>query len=225
MWESIFLFFQILIVNIVLSGDNAVVIAMASKNLPAVQRTQAIWWGAFGAIGLRLILTLVAVSILGIPYIQAVGSILLMWIAVKLLIEDDSGRNIAVASSLGKAVRTIILADFIMSLDNVLAIAAMAKNDLAIIILGISLSIPLIIWGSNVVMKLLHRFPIFVFLGAGILGYTAGEMFTNDIKVAPYIDQYVPHWLIPIAGGVFVIIIGLIKKWINRKNIPHVTTR
>jgi YjbE family integral membrane protein len=225
MWESIFLFFQILIVNIVLSGDNAVVIAMASKNLPAAQRNQAIWWGAFGAIGLRLILTLIAVFVLSIPYIQAVGSIFLLWISIKLLIEDDGGKNVAEASSLGKAVRTIILADFIMSLDNVLAIAAMAKNDLAIIILGISLSIPLIIWGSSVVMKLLHRFPILVFLGAGILGYTAGEMFVSDIKMQPYIDGYVPHWIIPIAAGLIVIMIGIIKRWIGRNNTPHITAR
>lgn len=224
MWESLFLFFQIIIVNIVLSGDNAVVIAMASKNLPPVQRVQAIWWGAFGAIGLRLLLTLIAVSVLGIPYIQAIGSIFLLWIAIKLLIEDDGGKDIAVANSLSKAVRTIIVADLIMSLDNVLAIAAIAQNDLAIIILGISLSIPLIIWGSSVVMKLLHRFPILVFLGAGILGYTAGEMFVNDVKVEPYIANYVYHWIIPFISGILVIIIGIIRKWFSRNDESHITT-
>jgi YjbE family integral membrane protein len=224
MWEGIFLFFQIMIVNLVLSGDNAVVIAMASKNLPPAQRTQAVWWGAFGAIGLRLLLTLIAVSILGIPYIQAIGSIFLLWIAVKLLVEDEGNQNIVVANSLGKAVRTIIMADLIMSLDNVLAIAAMAQNDVAIIILGISLSIPLIIWGSSIVMTLLHRYPVLVFLGAGILGYTAGEMFVNDSKMEPFVSLYVPHWVVPIVTGLLVVAIGFVKKWFARNTSPHITS-
>lgn len=204
-----------MLINIVLSGDNAVVIALASKNLPLRQRKQAIWWGAFGAIGLRLILTLVAVSVLNIPYIQAGGSILLLWIAIKLLTDDDSHANIKEASTLGKAVWTIIVADFVMSLDNVLAIAAKGQGNMTVIILGIGLSIPIIIWGSSLVMNLLHKYPILVYIGAGVLGYTAGEMFVKDPKMIDlvlYHNEYL-HTVIPIATTIVVIGTGLVVKW------------
>lgn len=221
--DFIVLFLQILLINIVLSGDNAVVIAMASKNLPANQRKQAIWWGAAGAIGLRLILTLVAVVVLRVPYIQAAGSLLLLWIAIKLLIDDEGEANIKQASSLPKAVWTIIVADFIMSLDNVLAIAAAADGNIFVIILGIGLSIPIIIWGSTLVVKILHKYPILVYIGAGILGYTAGEMFVSDKKMhelfLPETSQL--HWIIPVATTLIVIVIGLSKKLVARRTVQH----
>jgi YjbE family integral membrane protein len=206
-----------MLINIVLSGDNAVVIALASKNLPIEQRRKAIWWGAFGAIALRLILTVVAVQLLELPYIQAGGSILLLWIAIKLLIDEEGEANVREASTLGKAIWTIILADFVMSLDNVLAIAAKANNDLLVIILGIGLSIPIIIWGSTMVMKLLHKYPIFVYLGAGILGYTAGEMFVSEDIVMEYFHYEALHWIIPIATTLIVLVAGAIKKIISNK--------
>lgn len=208
-----------MLINIVLSGDNAVVIALASKNLPIEQRKKAIWWGAFGAIALRLLLTVAAVQLLELPYIQAAGSILLLWIAIKLLIDDEGEANVREASTLGKAIWTIILADFVMSLDNVLAIAAKADNDLLVIILGIGLSVPIIIWGSTMVMKLLHKYPIFVFFGAAILGYTAGEMFVSEKIVMDYFDYEPLHWIIPVITTSLVIIAGLIKKVTSRKTI------
>lgn len=213
------LFLQIMLINIVLSGDNAVVIAMASKNLPVHQRRQAIWWGAAGAIGLRLILTLIAVLVLGIPYIQAAGSLLLLYIAIKLLIDDEGHANVKEASSLGKAIWTIIVADFVMSLDNVLAIAATAKNDLLVIILGIGLSVPIIIWGSTLVMKLLQKYPVLIYIGAAILGYTAGEMFVNDEEMHRLFlqDESPLHWIIPICTTVIVVMTGLGKKLTARR--------
>lgn len=214
--EWFLLFLQIMLINIVLSGDNAVVIALASKNLPVSQRKQAIWWGAFGAIGLRLVLTIVAVSVLQVAYIQAIGSLLLLYIAIKLLIDDSGETHVKEASTLGKAIWTIILADFVMSLDNVLAIAAKAQNDITVIILGIGLSIPIIIWGSTLVMNLLHRFPILVYLGAGILGYTAGEMFLKDEKMAQYLHGDAIHWIVPVALTVVVIAAGLLNKFVKR---------
>ncbi|GAA4858105.1 TerC family protein [Paenibacillus vulneris] len=220
MLEWFLLFLQIMLINIVLSGDNAVVIALASKNLPLSQRKKAIWWGAFGAIGLRLILTVIAVYILQVPYLQAAGSLLLIWIAIKLLIDDDGHANVKEASTLGKAVWTIIVADFVMSLDNVLAIAAKANNDIAVIILGIGLSVPIIIWGSTLVMNLLTKFPILVFLGAGILGYTAGEMFVKDKSVSDLLLSNIPHWIIPVAGVIIVIGAGVLKKLSGRPK-PH----
>jgi YjbE family integral membrane protein len=214
MLEPFILFLQIMLINIVLSGDNAVVIALASKNLPLEQRKKAIWWGAFGAIALRLVLTLVAVSLLDIPYIQSAGSLLLFWIAVKLLTDDDSHANIKEASTLGKAIWTIVVADFVMSLDNVLAIAAKGNGNNAIIILGIGLSIPIIIWGSTMVVNLLNKYPILVFLGAAILGYTAGEMFVTDAKMEEWFVHNNPilHASIPIGATILVLVAGLISK-------------
>jgi YjbE family integral membrane protein len=217
MLEGFLLFLQIMLINIVLSGDNAVVIALASKNLPIEQRKKAIWWGAFGAIALRLVLTIVAVSVLQFPYIQAIGSVLLLWIAIKLLVDEEGDTNVRQATSLGAAVGTIIMADFVMSLDNVLAIAAKANNNLVVIIIGIALSIPIIVWGSTLVMKLLHRYPVFVYLGAGILGYTAGEMLLNDKKFAALLTYEPLHYLVPIGTTVLVIGAGLIKKMTSRK--------
>ncbi|NOU95436.1 YjbE family putative metal transport protein [Paenibacillus sp. LMG 31456] len=221
MWEWFLLFLQIMLINIVLSGDNAVVIALASKNLPVEQRKKAIWWGAFGAIFLRLILTVIAVYILTVPYIQAAGSVLLIWIAIKLLIDDDGHANVKEATTLGKAVWTIIVADFVMSLDNVLAIAAKAENDLTVIILGIGLSVPIIVWGSTLVMNLLTKYPILVFLGAGILGYTAGEMFVKDESVSHFILGNTPHWIVPIICTIVVIGAGILKKIANRPKPKH----
>jgi YjbE family integral membrane protein len=221
MLDWFLLFLQIMLINIVLSGDNAVVIALASKNLPVHQRKKAIWWGAFGAIILRLILTVVAVYILTVPYIQAAGSLLLIWIAIKLLIDEEGHSNIKEASTLGKAVWTIIVADFVMSLDNVLAIAAKANNDLTVIILGIGLSVPIIIWGSTMVMTLLQKYPILVYLGAGILGYTAGEMFVKDHAVADYLLTGIPHWIVPVVCTIIVIGAGVIKKLGSRPKPKH----
>ncbi|SDC73096.1 integral membrane protein, YjbE family [Paenibacillus sp. UNCCL117] len=218
LWENVVLFFEIMLINIVLSGDNAVVIALASKNLPAAQRKQAIWWGAFGAIGLRVVLTVVAVYVLDIPYIQGIGSLLLLWIAIKLLVDDEGHADVKVATTLGKAVGTIILADFVMSLDNVLAIAAKAQGEIGIIILGIGLSIPIIVWGSNLVVKLLKNFPVLVFLGAGILGYTAGEMFLADTNVSNRLLGDTPHFIIPLVTTVIVIASGVIKKLITPRH-------
>lgn len=214
MLDWLVLFLQIMLINIVLSGDNAVVIALASKGLPAYQRRQAIWWGAFGAVGLRLVLTVAALFLLKVPFIQAVGSLLLLWIAVKLLSEDGGHAGVAQATSLGNAIRTIIAADFIMSLDNVLAIAAKADGDVTVILVGIALSIPIIIWGSELVVRLLNRFPLLVYVGAGILGFTAGEMFLSDLMM----QQLLPlagaamRLAIPIGATAFVMTAGLLLR-------------
>ncbi|SCW48643.1 integral membrane protein, YjbE family [Paenibacillus tianmuensis] len=221
MLDWFILFLQIMLINIVLSGDNAVVIALASKNLPLHQRKQAIWWGAFGAIALRVVLTVIAVYILKVPFIQALGSVLLLWIAIKLLIDEEDHSNVKQAATLGKAVSTIILADFVMSLDNVLAIAAKAKGEVGVIILGIGLSIPIIVWGSTLVVNLLKRYPIFVYLGAGILGYTAGEMFIADEKLATRLLGDISHYVLPIVTTLIVLASGVLKKWVFRPRQRH----
>ncbi|MBW7458796.1 TerC family protein, partial [Paenibacillus sepulcri] len=177
--DSLWVFVQIIFINVLLSGDNAVVIALASQQLPPEQRRKAVWWGAAAAIGLRCLLTLVAITLLQIPYLQALGALLLFLIAVKLVMDAASpaeqSHQIRKPGSLAGAIRTIVVADFIMSLDNVLAIAAVAEGEPIMIMLGIGLSIPIIIWGSQLLGNLLKRYPPLVYAGGGLLGYAAGE--------------------------------------------------
>ncbi|CAM3434309.1 TerC family protein [Marinicrinis lubricantis] len=215
--DSVWMFLEILLINMVLSGDNAVVIAMASKHLPEDQRKYAVWWGALGAVIMRLVLTFIAVVLLDIPLIQALGSLLLLYIALKLLTQKEEEREMRSSSNLWAAVWTIIVADFIMSLDNVLAVAAIANGNLTVLIAGITLSIPIIIWGSTFMMKLLDRLPVLNLLGAAILGYTAGEMLVNDEKVQQWLIQAHSsyHWVVPLFSALIVICMGL---WVKVKN-------
>lgn len=216
--ESLITFLEIVLINVLLSGDNAVVIAMASQNLPPHQRKRAVWWGALAAVGLRCVLTFAALSLLATPYLQAAGALLLFYIAVKLLLDaegDAAGPHPkSKAKSLGQAIRTIVMADFVMSLDNVLAIAAVAKGEPVLILLGIALSIPMIIWGSQMIGALLRKYPVFVYLGAGLLGYTAGGMFVHDagmhelwFREAALAADAIPLFSVPI-----VIILGILLR-------------
>ena len=181
---------QIMMVNIVLSGDNAVVIALAARSLPPKQQKMAVLWGCGGAIVLRILLTIVAVTLLKIPFLQFFGALLLIWIAIKLLIEEDEseGQHHAHVTMFG-AVKTILIADVVMSLDNTLAIAGVAKGDWSLLITGLVLSIPLIVFGSTIIMKMIDRFPVIVYIGAGLIAYTAGEMVDSDMAVQPYLPS------------------------------------
>ncbi|MCD9022072.1 TerC family protein [Cohnella silvisoli] len=201
---------KLMVINIVLSGDNAVVIALACRNLPAHQQKTAIFWGSVGAIGLRVILTFIAVWLLQIPYIQIFGGLLLIYIAIKLLKNDGDEENLKSSTRMGEAIKTIIVADLIMSLDNVLAVAGAADGNLLLIGLGLAISIPLIIWGSQLLMRLMNRFPIIVLLGAGLLGYTAGEMVLNDKAIDRFVESnfQIGHYIIPIGLALLVVIIG-----------------
>ncbi|MCD9023896.1 TerC family protein [Cohnella silvisoli] len=221
MMESLLLLAEILLVNIVLSGDNAVVIAMASRNLPEHLRKRAIWWGAMGAVGLRIVLSVAAVALLDIPAVQIVGSLLLLYIAVHLLVDDGESKEVNGVASLGKAIGIILVSDLVMSLDNVLAIASIAKNNMWLMVAGIALSIPLIIWGSQLILKVLNRFPAVVWIGSAILGYTAGEML-EDVEG---VTSAFPKWgsweygWIPVAAVVLVLLAGIIwRKIVNSKS-------
>lgn len=212
--DSLLLLGEILMINLVLSGDNAMVIAMASKDLPEKHRKTAVWWGAAGAVFLRCLLTFVAVLLLKIPYIQAGGGILLLWIAFKLLLEEEEVLRVRESASVWKAIRTILVADFVMSLDNVLAIAGVAKGDLALIVIGIALSIPIVVWGSGLIVGLLHKFPVLVFIGAYILAFTAGDMLLQDAKLGTMLSYLFPytHSILPLALGILVVLTGIIKR-------------
>lgn len=206
---------QIMIVNIVLSGDNAVVIAMAARGLPAHQQKAAILWGSGGAVVLRVILTVVAVALLKVPFLQFVGGLLLVWIAYQLLVENDEpvGEDPNGKNGLMAAVKTILIADVVMSLDNTLAIAGVAKGNYTLLGLGLALSIPMVVFGSALIMKAMDKFPALVYIGAGLIAYTAGEMIEGDKALQPYM----PHALhnapyLAILITVAVIGVGLIHN-------------
>jgi YjbE family integral membrane protein len=201
---------QIMMINIVLSGDNAVVIAMASRSLPPQQQKQAIFFGSFGAIALRIILTFFAVMLLGLPWLKLIGAVLLAWIGIQMLIPDDKEEEIDAHAQLWSAIKTIIVADFIMSLDNVLGVAAAAKGNLVLLILGLALSIPLIIYGSTFILKLMNRVPAIITVGGGVLGWVAGEMAIADPVVEPLVDggaQWL-HSAAPLLGAIMVVSVG-----------------
>jgi YjbE family integral membrane protein len=198
-------------VNIILSGDNAVVIALAARSLPERQQKQAVMWGAGAAVLMRIVLTIVAVELLKFPYLKLIGAVLLLWIAVKLLVpEEESGDGIESSSNLAAAIKTILIADLVMSLDNVIAVAAAAKGSVLLLILGLAISIPLVIFGATMLMKLMERFPIIITLGAAILGWVAGEMAVTDPVLVQWVDENAKylHWVGPIAGVVIVVVIG-----------------
>ncbi|SDN10753.1 integral membrane protein, YjbE family [Fictibacillus solisalsi] len=200
---------EILLINIVLSGDNAVVIALACRNLEERHRNKAIFFGTFGAIFLRVVLTFVAVYLLKIPFLNFVGGLLLLWIAIKLLKGEEEG-DVEANSSLSGAIKTIIVADLVMSLDNIVAVAGAANGNIVLIILGLIISIPLIIWGSQLLMKIMTRFPIIIILGAALLGYTAGEMMLKDKAVGHYLENFDfnLHLIVPLLLAVLVVVIG-----------------
>jgi YjbE family integral membrane protein len=193
---------EIIVINILLSGDNAVVIALACRNLPHNQRRWGIVWGATGAIVLRIILTFFAISLLNLPWLKIIGGLLLLWIGVKLIADDDEdGHEVKASDQLLSAVRTIIIADLVMSLDNVIGVAAAAKGSLVLLIFGLVVSIPLVIVGSQLIMKAIERFPILVMAGGGLLGYVAGEMAVTDTAIADWINANAHwlHWVLPTA--------------------------
>lgn len=201
---------KIIMINIVLSGDNAVVIAMACRNLRAEQQKKAIFWGTFGAVALRLILTFAAVWLLKIPMVEAIGGILLLYIAVKLMVGDDEGESDKGDLSMAQAIKTIVIADVIMSLDNVVAVAGAANGDWMLIGIGLAISIPLIIWCSQLLTKLMRKFPIIVWLGAGLLGYTAGEMLEHDSWVHVFLEPLIHGngFIVPVAMTLLVLATG-----------------
>ena len=203
---------QIILIDILLSGDNAVVIALACRNLPERQRRLGIFWGVGGAIALRVTLTFFAVSLLTLPYVKLVGAALLLWIGVKLVApeEDGDGHEIKPASNLLGAVRTIIVADLVMSLDNVLAVAAAARDSVFLLIFGLALSILLMVWTSHLILRLMDRFPVIITLGGALLGWIALSMAISDPLVNADLEPYKVWlgWVAPAIGALLVIAAG-----------------
>lgn len=212
---------SIVLANIVLSGDNAVVIAMAARRLPESQRNKAIFWGSAAAIVMRIILTLVAVQLMQVPYLKIVGAFLLVYIGVQLLADggdEIEGEHKDVKDGMMAAVRTILIADLVMSLDNVIAVAAAAKGDTPLLIIGLAVSIPLIIFGSTLLMKVMDRLPIIITLGAALLGFLAGEMFVTDPADKDFFDKLTDsHVWAGLMGAATVVAIGTVVARRNKR--------
>ncbi|MBO9514413.1 MAG: TerC family protein [Variovorax sp.] len=207
---------KIIWINIILSGDNAVVIAMAARSLPPQQQRTAVLFGSGAAVVLRILLTVVAAKLLALPYLQIVGGALLLWIGTQLLSEEEDGEGEDKEyGSMLAAVRTILLADLVMSLDNVIAVAAAAQGSMVLLILGLAISIPLVIFGSTLMIKLMERFPIIVMLGAALIGWVGGETIVSDtvlrdvLVAKPWL-----HYAGAVAGAVFVLLVG---KWLQKR--------
>jgi YjbE family integral membrane protein len=211
---------EIIVVNIVLSGDNAVVIAMAARSLPKRMQRPAVVWGSIAAIVMRVILTIAAIELLRLPWLKVIGGVLLLWIAVQLLIPDhDSEHKVSRERTLFAAIRTILLADLVMSLDNVLGVAAAAKGDTVLLILGLAISIPLIVFGSSIMLRLMNRYPFVITAGAALLGWISGEMLISDPIIVEWAATHLA-WarlslpfgghlaLIPAAAALLVIALG-----------------
>jgi YjbE family integral membrane protein len=227
---------KIIGVNIILSGDNAVVIALAARSLPQKQQKQAVIWGSLAAILMRVILTIFAVALLQLPWLKLIGSLLLFWIGVKLLIPEDDGEDIPASDQLISAIKTILIADLVMSLDNVIAVAAAAGGSLTLLILGLAISIPLVIFGATLLLKLMERFPVIITIGAALIGWVAGEMLVADAALEgwftslgvqydqghPKVGGFSLEILAGIVGIVIVVALGTLLA--RRKSVSSVAS-
>jgi YjbE family integral membrane protein len=210
---------EIIVINILLSGDNAVVIALACRNLPPHQRRWGVFWGAVGAIVLRIVLTFFAVSLLQLPYLKLIGSVLLVWIGIKLIAEEDAeeGHDVQASDKMFSAIRTVVVADLVMSIDNVLGVAAAARGSLLLLIFGLALSVPLVIGGAQLIMRLIERFPILIVAGGGLLGFVAGELMIEDSAIVDWVHAHAAwlKWAAPVIG--IALVVGP-AKWVQARH-------
>ena len=216
----------IIVANILLSGDNAVVIAMAARSLPPHQQKKAIWWGSAAAIVMRIVLTIVAVQLLQLPYLKLIGAVALLWIGIQLLVQSEEEGEVKSEGTMTAAIRTILVADLVMSIDNVIAVAGAADRApeayrLPLLVFGLALSIPLIIAGSTLLMKVMDRFPIIIVLGAALLGFLAGELIATDPALEAWFRSHLPDadMILGAGGAVLVVAVG---KWLHHRGRTRV---
>jgi len=224
MWTALF---KIAVINVVLSGDNAVVIALACRSLEPKQQRNAFLVGAVGIIVLLTALTAGAALLMQLPYIQWIGGALLLWIGVKLLLPESDADEVGSTAKFWTAVRTIIVADLVMSIDNVLGMAGAAHGHFAMLFLGLAITMPLILFGSAMLMRLMRRFPVVITIGAGLLGYVAGDMVVGDQVVRGWVETTAPSLdvVVPILGALIVIAIGkLLARRQSRDTAPEAAT-
>ena len=208
----------IVLLDLVLAGDNAIVIALAARRLPRDIQKKAVLWGTFGAIIVRLALTGVVVYLLKLPGLMLIGGLLLLPIAWKLMKPDDhASHHIGAAGSFWAAMRTIIVADALMGMDNVLAIAGAAKGHMVLVIIGLAISVPLVVWGSSLILRLIERFPVIVYIGAAAIAWTAARMMAHDHWVSPWFDAH--DWARYVLDAVLVISVCLGGWWMQRRRL------
>ncbi|ADY57464.1 integral membrane protein, YjbE family [Syntrophobotulus glycolicus DSM 8271] len=197
----------IVITDLVLAGDNAIVIGLAARNVPLEKQKKVIFWGTFGAIAVRTLMTLVVVWLLKIPGLLLIGGILLIWIAFKLLVEEKQHGEMKSGGSFWSAIKTIIIADAVMGLDNVLAVAGAAHGNFVLVVLGLLISVPIVVWGSTIILKWVERYPVIIYIGAGVLAWTASKMITGEAFLKGFFaDNLVLKWglsIVLIAGVLF----------------------
>jgi YjbE family integral membrane protein len=207
---------KIIGVNIVLSGDNAVVIALAARSLPARQQRQAIRWGAGAAVAMRIVLTAFAVALLALPWLKLAGAVLLLWIGVKLLVPAPASDDVHASENLVSAIRTILVADVVMSLDNVIAVAAAAGGNWTLLVIGLAISIPLVVFGATLLVKVMERFPVVITVGAALIGFVAGEMAWEDRAIISVTQMHPEGYKYALAAlcAAFVVVMG---QWLAQR--------
>jgi YjbE family integral membrane protein len=219
---------KIIGVNVILSGDNAVVIALAARSLPARQQKAAIFWGSGAAVVMRIVLTIFAVALLTLPWLKIVGSLLLFWIGIKLLVPEEDAEDIDASDNLIAAIKTILIADLVMSVDNVIAVAAAAQGSYVLLILGLAISIPLVIFGSTLLLHLMERWPVIITVGGGLLGFVAGEMMVTDPALAGWMEGVGIRFndghptlgevkLALVAGAIGAAVVVAVGTWLARR--------
>lgn len=209
-WEVLL---SIIIIDLVLAGDNAIVIGLAARKLPPHQQKKAIFWGTLAAILIRTVLTFLVVKLLEIPGLLLIGGLLLIWIAYQLLVEEKDHNPVQSNTSVWGAVKTIIIADIAMGLDNVLAIAGAAHGSFWMVLFGLLISIPIVIFGSTLIVKWVDRYPIIIYIGSGVLAWTASKMITDEVFLKPFFThQPIFKWVLTIAIIVGILLVGRIKR-------------
>ena len=207
----------IIVIDLVLAGDNAIVIGLAARRLPKDQQKKVIIWGSVGAIGIRALATLVVVWLLKIPGLLLIGGLLLLWIAYKLL-TDEKGHDVKEGNNFWEAIRTIIIADALMGLDNVLAVAGAAHGSFMLVILGLIISVPIVVWGSTLILKFVERFPIIITLGAAVLAWTASKMIVGEPFLKPYFANPIIKYGFELLVVAAIVLAGTLKKKSSHKN-------
>jgi YjbE family integral membrane protein len=207
----------IVFIDLILAGDNAIVIGLAARNLPKEQQKKAVIWGTAGAVGIRIIATLLVVQLLNVPWLNLVGGLLLIWIAYKLLVQEDAHDGIKSGNTLWQSIRTIIIADAAMGIDNVIAVAGAAHGDTLLVILGLIISVPVVVWGSTIFIKLINRFEWIVYVGSAVLAYTAAKMITHEKSFKSFFENQLIFWTFVIIIVALTIVAGLLTNKRKKK--------
>jgi YjbE family integral membrane protein len=211
----------IIFIDLILAGDNAIVIGLAARNLPKEQQKKAVIWGTAGAVGIRVIATLLVVQLLNVPWLNLVGGLLLVWIAYKLLVQEDAHDGIKSGNTLWQSIRTIIIADAAMGIDNVIAVAGAAHGDTLLVVLGLIISVPVVVWGSTLFIKLINRYEWIVYVGSAVLAYTAAKMITHEKSFHAFFENPWVYWLFVIAVILLTIAAGWLTNNRRQKDKPQ----